>query len=394
MEYALINTLVLGLSSAFILGFICLRIGMPAILGYLLAGILVGPYTPGFVADVSLAKQLAEVGIILLMFGVGLHFSFGDLLKVQKIAIPGALFQMASATLLGYIIYTLSGKSPLESFLYGFSLSVASTVVLLRALEHMSYIHTEAGKLAIGWLIVEDIAIVLALVLLPLIADLFSIGGDITVKVIAIEVLDSVFRILGFIFIMTVVGKRLLPKLLKAIDDTDSKELSTLGILSISLGFAYIAFAIFQTSFALGAFLAGMVLNTNAEGQKAAQSALPMRDAFAVLFFVATGMLFNPNVLIESYVLVILTLGVIVVGKSLAALIICYLFGMNKKNSFIIAISLAQIGEFSFILAATGLSKGIISYDTYNIILAGALVSIALNPFLFTYLEYHFKHKH
>lgn len=388
MEYTLINTIVLSLSAAFVFGFLAKKLRLPSIFGYLVAGVMVGPYTPGFVADVSLAKQLAEIGIILLMFGVGLHFSISDLKKVQKIAIPGAVFQMTVATAIGFLAGVIMGFDPIASAIFGLSLSVASTIVLLRTLEHRRALDTESGKIAVGWLIVEDVAMVLALVLLPVIGELLAQKRDITFSIIATEIVGVVLKITGFAIFMVVVGRRVLPKVLVAIAQLKSRELSTLGTLAIALGFAYIAYTVFGASFALGAFLAGLVLSESEIGQKAAEQSLPMRDAFAVIFFVSVGMLFNPMVLIDQPISVLVTLAIIVVGKILAALCITAIFKQNKEISYTIAYSLAQIGEFSFILAGMALTMKMMTQELYNLVLAGALLSIAVNPFLFKLLDH------
>ncbi len=387
MEHDLIDTVVVSLVLAFILGLIFNKLKFPTIFGYLIAGVIIGPFTPGFVADAALANQLAEIGIILLMFGVGLHFSFPDLLKVKKIAVPGALFQMGVAAALGAGVALLAGFSLSHSLVFGFSLSVASTVVLLRALEMRGQVTSESGKIAVGWLIVEDIAMVLALVLLPVIAGMLHSGQEITFSAVMSEVIKVAFKIGGFIVFMVVIGTRLLPRIFNAIAKTKSSELSTLGTLAIALGFAFLAYTVFDASFALGAFLAGLVLNESEVGHKAAEDSLPMRDAFAVLFFVSVGMLFDPMTLLEHPFLVLVTLLVIIVGKAAAALMITSIFRQKRDVSLTIAISLAQIGEFSFILAGMAMTHDLINDTLYNLILAGALLSIALNPFLFKLLD-------
>ncbi len=289
MEYHLINTIVVSLVAAFIFGLGAQKLQLPTIFGYLVAGIMVGPYTPGFVADISLAKQLAEIGIILLMFGVGLHFSFNDLVKVKNIAIPGALFQMLVATLIGAAAVMIMGYDLLTGLIFGFSLSVASTVVLLRALEQRKLLDSPSGKIAVGWLLVEDLAMVLALVLLPVMAEMMKDGEPITFSIIFSETLEVMLKVAGFFLFMGLVGRKLLPVILVAIAKSKSRELLTLGTLAIALGFAFIAYKAFGTSFALGAFLAGLVMSESDIGQKAAEQSLPMRDAFAVLFFVSVG---------------------------------------------------------------------------------------------------------
>lgn len=387
MEHTLISTVVASLVGAFICGFAAKKAGLPAIVGYLFAGMLIGPYTPGFVADIATAQQLAEIGIILLMFGVGLHFSFTDLVKVKNIAVPGALFQMLIATIIGMLVAVMAGYDWVTGALFGFSLSVASTVVLLRALEENKLLQTESGKIAVGWLIVEDIAMVLALVLLPTIATQLANNSAIDTQTLITDIITVLLKVGGFFALMILVGRRLLPPLLVTIAQMKSRELITLGTLAIALGFAYLAYTAFGASFALGAFLAGLVLSESDIGYKAAEQSLPMRDAFAVLFFVSVGMLFNPMVVIESPFMVLATLAVIIIGKSIAALLITRLFKQPRDVSLTIAFSLAQIGEFSFILGSIALSSGLMDEKLYGMILAGALLSTALNPLLFSLLN-------
>lgn len=386
MEHTLINTIVISFVLAFICGMIANKLKFPALLGYLVAGIIIGPYSPGFVADTSLAQQLAEIGIILLMFGVGLHFSLSDLIRVRKIAFPGALFQMAVATSIGCVFMLCYDRGWLESLIFGFSLSVASTVVLLRALEERKTLQTETGKIAVGWLIVEDIAMIIALVLLPVLGGMAT-SEDINIGEASVTIFTVLLKIAGFMVLMIYFGQKLLPKLLVAISKTKSSELMTLGTLAIALGFAFVAYTAFDASFALGAFLAGLVLSESEIGYKAAEKSLPMRDAFAVLFFVSVGMLFNPLVLLEDPLTVLGILFIIVAGKAAAALVITGLFRQTKETSWKIAISLAQIGEFSFILAGSAMAQGLMSESLYNLVLAGALLSIAINPFLFKVLD-------
>ncbi len=387
MEHTLISTIVASLVGAFVCGFAAKKVGLPAIVGYLFAGMLIGPYTPGFVADISTAQQLAEIGIILLMFGVGLHFSFADLVRVKNIAIPGALFQMSIATIIGLGVAVFAGYSWVAGALFGFSLSVASTVVLLRALEERKILQTESGKIAVGWLIVEDIAMVLALVLLPAVATQLGKGEGLSTQMLVTELVTVLLKVGGFFALMILVGRRLLPPLLVVIAQVKSRELITLGTLAIALGFAYLAYTAFGASFALGAFLAGLVLSESDIGYKAAEQSLPMRDAFAVLFFVSVGMLFDPSVLISSPLMVVATLAIIIVGKSAAALLITRIFRQPRDVSLTIAFSLAQIGEFSFILGGIALTSGLMEQSLYSMILAGALLSTALNPFLFSLLD-------
>ncbi len=386
-HYYLIDTVVISLVLAFICGMGARKLGIPAIIGYIAAGVMVGPFTPGFVADFSIAKQLAELGIILLMFGVGMHFSIEDLLDVRKIALPGALFQMFAATLIGTVTAILIGESWIEGVLFGFSLSVASTIVLLRALEQRHEVDTPSGKLAIGWLIVEDIAMILALVMLPVLADLASNSQEVSFGKVMYEITGALLKVGGFMVLMVLLGRRFLPWLLQAIARTNSGELITLGTLAIALGFAYIAYAAFDASFALGAFFAGLVLSESQVGHEAAEKSLPMRDAFAVLFFVSVGMLFDPMTLLENPAMVAMTVVIVIAGKAFAALLIASFFKLPPREGYSIAISLAQIGEFSFIFAGIALANGLLSNDFYNYILAGAIFSIAINPFLFIWLD-------
>ncbi len=378
---SLILMLVAGFVLAFVFGMVAVRFKLSPLFGYLLAGVAVGPFTPGFVADAELAPQLAEIGVILLMFGVGLHFSPQDLMRVRKIAIPGALAQIAAATLLGWGVGRLMGLGDAEALLLGFALSVASTVVLIKALEQRGQMKSEVGGIATGWLIVEDLVIVIALVLLPLLVS--ATGESFDALALAGSVGWTLLKVAAFVAIMFVVGGRVLPWLLVLIAHTRSRELFTLGVLAIALGIAWVAYAVFGASFALGAFVAGLVLNGTPLGHNAAEKSLPLRDAFSVLFFVSVGMLFDPMVLVHKPWAVAAVLGIIVVGKTLAALAITSVFKLERAASLTVASSLAQIGEFSFILAALGVSLGVMSSETQDLILAAALLSIALNPLVF-----------
>jgi CPA2 family monovalent cation:H+ antiporter-2 len=377
---SLILTLVGGIVLAFLLGMAAIRLKLSPLVGYLLAGVAVGPFTPGFVADVELAPQLAEIGIILLMFGVGLHFSPKDLIAVRRVAAPGALVQIAVATALGWGLGLVVGLPQQEALLLGFALSVASTVVLIRALEERKQLKSEVGRIAVGWLIVEDLVIVVALVLLPLILGADAGRGP---TGIALQIGWTLVKVAAFVALMFVVGSRALPWLLVKIAHTRSRELFTLGVLAIALGIAWLAYEVFGASFALGAFVAGLVLNASPLGHNAAERSLPLRDAFAVLFFVSVGMLFDPTVLVREPLAVAAVLAIVIVGKSLAALVITTLFRLDRSSSFTVAASLAQIGEFSFILAGLGLSLGAMSRETHDLILAAALISISLNPLTF-----------
>jgi CPA2 family monovalent cation:H+ antiporter-2 len=391
----LINIIAVGLALAFVLGALAHKLRLSPLVGYLLAGIFVGPFTPGFVADQDLANQLSELGVMLLMFGVGLHFSLEDLLEVKAIAIPGALVQIAAATLLGWGMAWGMGWSPLNGFVFGLALSVASTVVLLRAMEDRRLLDTKRGRIAVGWLIVEDVAMVLALVLLPALAEVVNgkpgaeAGAATTGNgmAIAMAIGWTLLKLGLFVAVMLVVGRRVIPWTLERIAATGSRELFTLSILAIALGVAFGSAMLFGVSFALGAFFAGMLLNESELSQKAANDSLPLRDAFAVLFFVSVGMLFDPSILLDRPWQVLATFLIIVVGKSLAAFVIVRLFKHPTSTALTISVSLAQIGEFSFILAGLGVSLEILPPEGRDLILAGALLSIVANPFLFTWLD-------
>jgi CPA2 family monovalent cation:H+ antiporter-2 len=384
-KYTLISTIVLGLVLAFVFGFIANRLRLSPIVGYLLAGVAVGPYTPGFVGDSDLAMQLAEIGVILLMFGVGLKFSLQDLWSVRGIALPGALVQMGVATALGFGFGQLVGLSAAESLVLGISLSVASTVVLLRALEERKLTKTENGRICVGWLVVEDVAIVLAIVLLPTLVAIGQ-GGDMS-EAAGARLLETLLKIAAFVALMLVVGARVFPWLIVQVAHTKSRELMGLGTLALALGVAYAAYTLFDASFALGAFLAGVMLNGTAFTHKIAEDSQPLRDTFAVLFFVSVGMLFNPGVLIDLPLQIAAVVGIVILGKGLAALAITTLFKLPLPTGLMIAVALAQIGEFSFVLAGLGRQLGVLSDTSYNLILAAALFSIALNPFLFGLVE-------
>lgn len=379
----LIGTIVAGLVVAFLMGALAQRLKISPIAGYLLAGVLVGPFTPGFVADGKLANELAEIGVILLMFGVGLHFSLRDLMAVKNIAIPGALAQIAAATLLGMGLSWAMGWTPIAGFIFGLALSVASTVVLLRALQVRNLVETERGQIAIGWLIVEDIVMVLALVMLPPLARIATNPEGADLMAIAQPLAATLFKVAGFVMFMLVIGRRVIPHVLHWVVHTGSRELFRLAVLAIALGVAFGAAFVFEVSFALGAFFAGMILGETSLSRRAAEETLPLRDAFAVLFFVSVGMLFNPFVLVEQPLPLLATLGIVVIGKSIAAYAIARMFRKSNRTSLTIACSLAQIGEFSFILASLGTSLGVLPADARDLILAGAILSIFLNPFLF-----------
>ncbi|MCC8364823.1 Kef family K(+) transporter [Xenorhabdus sp. PB61.4] len=388
MEHStpLITTIVGGFLLAYLLGMLAQRLKISPLVGYLMAGVLAGPFTPGFVADTSLAPELSEIGVILLMFGVGLHFSLKDLLAVKSIAIPGAIAQIAVATLLGAGLSKLLGWGLFSGIVFGLCLSTASTVVLLRALEERQLIDSQRGKIAIGWLIVEDLAMVLALVLLPASAGILD-NHNTDIGQLLLELAITVGKVVAFILLMIFVGRRLIPWLLAKTASTGSRELFTLAVLTIALGVAYGAVELFDASFALGAFFAGMVLNESELSHRAAQDTLPLRDAFAVLFFVSVGMLFDPIILIQQPIAILGTLAIIIIGKSVAALLLVRLFGHSRRTALTISVSLAQIGEFAFILAGLGVTLGVLDGDARNLILAGAILSIMLNPILFSLLD-------
>ncbi|ABC24464.1 YbaL family putative K(+) efflux transporter [Rhodospirillum rubrum] len=393
----LITILVAGLGIAFIFGAIAHRLKVSPLVGYLLAGIVIGPATPGYVADQNLASELSEIGVILLMFGVGLHFSLKDLLSVRAIAVPGAIVQIAFATVLGIGIAHFAGWGLGGGIVFGLALSVASTVVLLRAMQDRRLIDTLRGRIAVGWLIVEDLAMVMALVLLPAVAGALGVGTangtpSLSLVDVGISLGVTLAKVAAFIVLMLVVGRRVIPWLLHRMASTGSRELFRLAVLVIALGVAFGSATLFGVSFALGAFFAGMVMNESELSGQAAQDTLPLRDAFAVLFFVSVGMLFNPSSVIESPLLFVATLLVIVFGKSVAAFGLVLMFGHSKATALTIAASLAQIGEFSFILAPLGVSLGLMPQQGQDLILAAAIVSILLNPFLFMLLDRYFLH--
>jgi CPA2 family monovalent cation:H+ antiporter-2 len=389
-QTALIATIAAGLGLAFLLGFAAARIRLPPLVGYLLAGIAVGPFTPGFVADAGLAQQLAEIGVILLMFGVGIHFSVADLLAVRRIALPGAVVQIAVATALGAAIAHQWGWPWGSGVVFGLCLSVASTVVLLRALEDRQMLDSSDGRIAVGWLIVEDLATVLVLVLLPALAG--PLGGNAghasgadsggtASLLIAIGV--TIAKVAVFVALMLVVGSRAVPWLLQRVARTGSRELFTLSVLAVALGIAVGASALFGVSFALGAFFAGMVVNGSDLSHEAATEALPLQDAFSVLFFVAVGMLFDPAILIRQPLEVLAVVLIVMIGKSLASFIIVLAFRYPLSTALMISASLAQIGEFSFILAALAVTLGLLPAEGQSLIVACALISISLNPVAF-----------
>ncbi len=386
---SLINTIASGLGLALILGFVATRLRLPALVGYLLAGVIIGPYTPGFIADPDIAAQLSEIGVMLLMFGVGLHFSLNDLLAVRRIAVPGAVVQMGLATVLGMAIAWWWGWSWGAGLIFGLSLSCASTVVLLKALEARGVLESMNGRIAVGWLVVEDLACVLVLVLMPPLADILggSAAAAASTQPLWLTIGRTVLEVVAFIAIMLVAGRRVLPWLLWQISHTGSRELFTLLVIAAAIGIAYGAAQLFSVSFALGAFFAGMVMRESEFSHRAAVESLPLRDAFSVLFFVSVGMLFEPGILMKQPFLVLGVVAIIILGKSIAAFGLVLAFRYPLNTALTVSVSLAQIGEFSFILAGLGLSLGILPADGMSLVLAGALISIALNPVLFAAVE-------
>jgi CPA2 family monovalent cation:H+ antiporter-2 len=395
-HHPLIATVVFGLVLAFILGAAAQRLRISPLVGYLLAGVAVGPYTPGIVADQGLASALAEIGVILLMFGVGLHFSLGSLLSVKSIAVPGAAIQMAAATLIGMGLAWVQGWSPEAGFIFGLALSVPSTVVMTRSLQDRRLVETTRGRIAVGWLVVEDLIMVLVLVLIPPLTELMrdaATGVDTSAispwqrRDIFTTFAITFSQVAAFIAVMVVIGRRVIPWILHYVAHTGSRELFRLSVLAIALGVAYGATALFGISFALGAFFAGMMLHESPLSQRAAEESLPLRDAFAVLFFVSVGMLFDPAIIVRQPLLVLATLLVILVGNSGTSFLIVRLYGYPLRTALTIAATLAQIGEFSFILAGLGVALDILPSEGRDLILAGALITIMANPLLFYALD-------
>ncbi|MET0349701.1 MAG: YbaL family putative K(+) efflux transporter [Rhizobacter sp.] len=391
-DVSLISTIAVGLALAMVLGYLAARVKLPPLVGYLLAGIVIGPSTPGFVADVALAGQLAEIGVMLLMLGVGLHFSVSDLMSVKRIAIPGALLQISVATLLGVGVSTYWGWNLGAGLVFGLALSVASTVVLLRALEARGVLESVNGRIAVGWLVVEDLVMVLVLVLLPPIAGL--LGGDPAPGAIAepgrgigVTLGLTLAKVSAFMALMLVVGRWAFPKILWLVARTGSRELFTLCVIAAALGVAYASAKLFDVSFALGAFFAGMMMRESEFSHRAAEESLPLRDAFSVLFFVSVGMLFNPAVLLNEPVKLLVVVLIIMVGKTLAAFALVLAFRYPLNTALTVGVSLAQIGEFSFILAGLGVQMKLLPEAGQSLILAGALVSIALNSALFAAID-------
>jgi CPA2 family monovalent cation:H+ antiporter-2 len=387
---SLITTIATGFGLALIMGFLAARLKLPPLVGYLVAGIIIGPATPGFVADVELAGQLAEIGVMLMMFGVGLHFSIDDLMAVRRIAIPGALVQIVGATVSGAGLALWWGWDLGGAIVFGLALSVASTVVLLRALESRGLLNSINGRIAVGWLVVEDLVVVFILVLLPALAGIMgetaaaghAAGGSLW-RTLGI----TLTKVTAFIAVMLIVGRRLLPRVLWAVARTGSRELFTLSIISAAVGVAYLSAELFSVSFALGAFFAGMMLRESALSHRAAEESLPLRDAFSVLFFVSVGMLFDPDVVMAEPLKVLTVAAIIMIGKTVAAMALVLAFRYPLNTALTVGASLAQIGEFSFILAGLGVSLGMLPREGHSLILAGALISISFNPLVFTAIE-------
>ncbi|HUS34020.1 MAG TPA: cation:proton antiporter [Verrucomicrobiae bacterium] len=391
-DVSLISTIAVGFAIAFPLGYLSHRLRLSPLVGYLVAGILIGRFTPEAFANKALAGQLAEIGVMLLMFGVGLHFSLADLIAVRRIAIPGAIAQITVATAIGVIMARFWGWTFGAGLILGLSLSVASTVVLLKALEERNAVTTPNGRIAIGWLIVEDLVMVLALVVLPTLAELFGGAANHSRNPDDFSLLANVgltlLKVTAFVSSILFFGPRLLPKLLRQVARTGSRELFTLCVLAVALGIAFASAKLFGVSYALGAFFAGVVLTESDLSHKAAANSLPLQDAFAVLFFVSVGMLFDPVILIKTPMAVAAVVLLILLAKSLAALLIVLVLGYPITTAFIVAAALAQIGEFSFVLAGLGIAYGILPAEGLSLVLAGALLSISINPFVFIAFEF------
>lgn len=388
-DVELIILLAVGFSLALVFGYIAARLRLPPLMGYLIAGVIISPNTPGIVADIHLANQLAELGVMFLMFGVGMHFSLNDLMQVRRIALPGAVLQIAVATLLGVGVSMMWGWSFGSALIFGLSLSCASTVVLLKALGDRGLLDSVNGKIAVGWLLVEDLVMVLALVLLPATAVL--LGGQVLESTnhenIWLTLGLTLLKVSGFIAFMLIVGKRLVPFIMQIVARLGSRELFTLTVVAAAVSIAFGAYKIFGVSMALGAFFAGMVVKESDFSHRAEEETLPLREIFSILFFVAVGMLFDPRILIEEPLHVLAVVGIIMVGKTLAAMALVLFFRYPLNTALTVGASLAQIGEFSFILATLGVSLQLLSLDGQNLILAGALISITLNSFVFSAIE-------
>ena len=386
----LIILLAVGFGMALIFGYIAARLRLPPLIGYLIAGIIISPNTPGIVGDIHLANQLAELGVMFLMFGVGMHFSLNDLLQVRRIALPGAILQIAVATLLGIGVSMYWGWSFGSALIFGLSLSCASTVVLLKALGDRGLLDSVNGKIAVGWLLVEDLVMVLALVLLPATAMLLgghALPGTDTSQSIWLTIVITLLKVTGFIAFMLIIGKRLVPMIMQFVARLGSRELFTLTVVAAAVSIAYGSYAVFGVSMALGAFFAGMVVKESDFSHRAEEETLPLREIFSILFFVSVGMLFDPSILIEEPLRILAVIAIIMVGKTLAAIALVLFFRYPINTALTVGASLAQIGEFSFILATLGLSLGLLTPDAQNLILAGALFSITLNSFVFSAIE-------
>lgn len=385
----LIGTLVFGFSLAFTFGYIAHRIKISPIVGYLIAGIFIGPFTPGFIADPNLTNELAEIGVILLMFGIGLHFSIADLNSVKKVVIPGAILQIFLTTLVGVLFGLYLKWHMANCLLFGLSISVASTVVLLRSLEDLNLLKTREAHIAIGWLIMEDLAMILVLIILPALATILNMQESQQVYLSFFEqhplylLIFTLFKMTTFIFAMCIFGRKLIPSFLHHVAKNSSNELFRLAILCIALSIAFVAAKLFDVSLALGAFFAGMILSESVFSQRAAEEILPLRDAFSVLFFVSVGMLFNPITLVEQPGLILMTTLFIMLAKSLFAFMIMIFFRYPLSTACLIAVSLAQIGEFSFILSTLGYKVNLMTHNVKDLIIAGAMISMIINPILF-----------
>jgi len=378
----LITTIAVSFGLAMLLGFVAARLRMPPMIGYLLAGVLIGPFTPGFVADIALARQLADIGVMLLMFGVGLHFSLDDLLAVRRIAVPGALAQMSVAAALGIAAALFWGWSLGAAIVLGLALSIASTVVLLRALESRGALKSINGRIAVGWLIVQDLVMVLVLVLLPTLAGMEQPDQD-----LGLALALTLAKVAAFVVLMAVAGRRLLPRLLWHVARTGSRELFTLGVVAAAVGIAYLAAELFDVSFAIGAFFAGMMMRESELSHRAAEESLPLRDAFAVLFFVSVGMLFDPLILLGEPGKVLVVMAIVTLGTPLVAMALVLGFRYQLSSALVVGASLAQIGEFSFILTSLGSSLKVLPAEAQSLVVAAAILSISINPLLFSALR-------
>lgn len=386
----LIILLAVGFGLALIFGYLAARLRLPPLVGYLIAGIIISPKTPGIVADITLANQLAELGVMFLMFGVGMHFSLKDLLQVRRIAIPGAILQITVATLMGIAVSMMWGWSFGSALVFGLSLSCASTVVLLKALGDRGLLDSVNGKIAVGWLLVEDLVMVLALVLLPAMAVILggnALEGSDPNENIWMTLGITLIKVAGFIAFMLIIGKRLVPMIMQFVVRLGSRELFTLTVVAAAISIAYGSYAIFGVSMALGAFFAGMVVKESDFSHRAEEETLPLREIFSILFFVSVGMLFDPRIIIDQPLHILMVIGIIMIGKTLAAMALVLFFRYPLNTALTVGASLAQIGEFSFILATLGLSTGLLTLEAQNLIIAGALFSISLNSILFSAVE-------